>query len=270
MHKDCRLFSRYWTTAFLVALLYAPPGVSEAQSVGADIPAIAIIIDDLGNGYERDKRAVLLPGKVSYAFLPHARYTKALANFAHQLNKDVLLHLPMQSTEAEPLGPGALTLDMSASQLLQTFLTGLASVPHAVGVNNHMGSLLTQHPGHMQWLMHAIAEKGDLFFVDSFTIAKSIAYKIANENSIPSMKRDVFLDSVRNPAAIRRQFYRLLDTARKNGVALAIGHPYPDTLNMLETLLPTLPQQGIQLVPISQLIKSDIQRIQTWRASLSP
>ncbi len=277
MIKDCRPYFRHCVTvllktsptAFLLALLYTPLCLATETKTGSDIPAIAIIIDDLGNRYDRDKRAVLLPGQVSYAFLPHTPHSKALANLAHTLNKDVLLHLPMQSTEAEPLGPGALTLEMSARELLQTFLTSLASVPHAIGINNHMGSLLTQHPGHMQWLMQAIAERGDLFFIDSFTAAKSIAHKIANENRIPNMKRDVFLDSVRNPAAIRQQFYRLLGIAQKNGVALAIGHPYPETLSALETLLPTLPKHGIRLVPVSQLIKSDIQRIQTWRASLS-
>ncbi|WP_455212846.1 divergent polysaccharide deacetylase family protein [Kaarinaea lacus] len=266
MNKDWRTFFRYCFTAYLIALFYAPLCALAEIQRGADIPAIAIIIDDLGNGYQRDKRAVLLPGKLSYAFLPHTPYTEALANLAHSLQKDVLLHLPMQSTEGEPLGPGALTLDMSAPKLLQTFLTSLASVPHAVGINNHMGSLLTQHPGHMQWLMQAIASTGNLFFVDSFTASKSIAYKIAAENRIPNIKRDVFLDSVREPTAIRREFYRMLSIARKNGIALAIGHPYPETLQALETLLPTLPEQGIRLVPVSQLIKLDIQRIRTWRA----
>ena len=237
---------------------------------GADLPAIAIIIDDLGNAHPRDKRAVLLPGKLSLAFLPHTPYTKELANLAYALHKDVLLHLPMQSTDDEALGPGGLTLEMDAPQLVHAFLSRLASVPHAVGVNNHMGSLLTQHPGHMQWLMQAMSKTGSLFFIDSFTAAKSIAYKIATENWIPNMKRDVFLDSVRDPAAIHREFFRLLEIARKNGIALAIGHPYPETLAALEALLPTLSQRGIRLVPVSQLIKLDIQRIQTWRAYLSP
>ncbi|KPJ88774.1 MAG: hypothetical protein AMJ53_16400 [Gammaproteobacteria bacterium SG8_11] len=246
------------------------PRCVESAPVDGDIPAIAIIIDDLGNGYDRDRRAVLLPGALSYAFLPHTPYTETLANLAHSLNKDVLLHLPMQSIEAESPGPGALTLDMDALQLWQTFFTSLAAVPHVVGINNHMGSLLTQHPGHMQWLMQAIAMTGNLFFIDSFTAPKSIAFKIAAENWIPNMKRDVFLDTARDPVAIAREFYRLLEIARKNGIALAIGHPYPETLTVLETLLPTLPQHGVRLAPVSQLIKLETQRIQTWRASLSP
>ena len=248
----------------------APLCAGPQPQAGGDIPAIAIIIDDLGNGYARDKQAVLLPGKLSYAFLPHTRYTAEIAELAHAMHKDVLLHLPMQATADDALGPGALTLDMTARQLQQTFLSSLASVPHAIGINNHMGSLLTQHPGHMQWLMQAIAEAGDLFFIDSFTVPKSVAHQIAAENWIPNLKRDVFLDSVRTRAAVERQFHRLLNIARKNGIALAIGHPYPETLAVLETLLPTLPAHGVRLVPVSQLIKLNNQRIRTWRAHLSP
>ncbi len=267
--KESRRFALICLSCLLIPLAYAPAEAGNTQT-GNDIPAIAIIIDDLGNGYSRDERAVRLPGQVTCSFLPHTRYTPELAELAHRLNKDVLLHLPMQSTEAEPLGPGALTLDMDARELRQTFLSSLASVPHAIGINNHMVSLLTQHPGHMLWLMQVMSERGDLFFVDSFTVAKSVAYRIAAENRIPNLKRDVFLDAERGQRAVQAQFQRLLDTARKNGVALAIGHPYPETLTVLETLLPTLPDRGVRLVPVSQLIKLDTQRIQTWRAYLSP
>lgn len=264
-----RIFSALAVAAMLPhwATADTPPPVKNAW--GADLPAIAIIIDDLGNTLQRDKRAVMINGPLSYAFLPHTPYAVELADLAHELNKDVLLHLPMQATTPEALGPGGLTMDMDARQLLNTFFSDLASVPHAIGINNHMGSLLTQHPGHMQWLMQAIAQRGNLFFVDSVTVPKSIAYRIATENWIPSMKRDVFLDSARDAMAIRRQFYHLLEIARKNGIALAIGHPYPETLTALETLLPGLAKRGVRLVPISQLLELDIKRIRTWRAHLS-
>jgi polysaccharide deacetylase 2 family uncharacterized protein YibQ len=272
MFKDYRQFLLFGFQAILM-LLGLPFGATLCNAgqtqTGGDLPAIAIIIDDLGNGYERDKRALLLPGKVSYAFLPHTRYTAELAELAYAMGKDVLLHLPMQSTSNAALGPGALTMEMNARQLRQTLFSDLAAVPHAIGINNHMGSLLTQHPGAMQWLMQAIADTGGLFFVDSFTVSKSVAYKIAAENWIPNLKRDVFLDTDRSHAAVREQFYRLLAIARKKGIALAIGHPYPETLAVLETLLPTLPEHGVRLAPVSQLIKMDSQRIRTWRAYLS-
>jgi polysaccharide deacetylase 2 family uncharacterized protein YibQ len=148
-------------------------------------------------------------------------------------------------------------------------LNSLAAVPHAIGINNHMGSLLTQHPGHMQWLMHAIGQRGNLFFVDSFTVASSVAQRIATENWVPNIRRDVFLDSDRSIQAIEHQFQRLLNKAQKEGIALAIGHPYPETLAVLERMLPTLKDQGVRLVPVSRLINLHMRQFRTWRAFLS-
>lgn len=234
-----------------------------------DLPAIGIIIDDLGNQYVHDKKAVLINGALSYSFLPHTPHAKELAELANHLDKDVLLHLPMQSAADDELGPGALTLDMSKNTFVTSFQRSLQSVPHAVGINNHMGSLLTQHPGHMSWLMQIINQYNDLFFVDSFTVKSSVAQQIATENWVPNMKRDVFLDHDRQTKAIKRQFQRLLQVARKNGIALAIAHPYPETLAVLEQMIPTLEKNGFRLISVSQLVKLHMRRFQTWRAFLS-
>ena len=236
-------------------------------------PAIGLIIDDLGYTYERDRKAIALPGPVGYAFLPHTPYAIELANLAHSLGKEVLLHQPMQAMDDnnEPyLGLGALTLDMGKDEFIFTLQNNINSIPHVIGVNNHMGSLLTQHPGHMSWLMEVISENEDLFFVDSFTANSSVVQKIANENWVLNIRRDVFLDHHRDPAHIKRQFDYLLQTARQNGIALGIAHPYPETLKVLEQQLPRLREKGYRLLPISQLLNTHSRRYKTWRAFLSP
>ncbi|MBI3771153.1 MAG: divergent polysaccharide deacetylase family protein [Gammaproteobacteria bacterium] len=217
-------------------------------------PRISIIIDDLGDQFERDWRVVRLPGAVSLAFLPYSPYSRDLAERAHRLGKDVLLHLPMESIEHHPLGPGAITLDMTENEVLRTISADLASVPHAIGINNHMGSLLTRHPGHMQWLMSELKRRGNLFFIDSRTTARTVALRLAQENQVPALGRDVFLDDDPSPAAIKHEFQRLIKLARQQGHAVAIGHPHQSTLNLLERELPTLESLGIQLIPISALI----------------
>lgn len=274
-HASQVLFKPPLASVFILLIFHfiTASYVNAAQNTpttrGADIPAISILIDDLGYTYEQDMQAVQIRGALSYSFLPHTPYAKQLAALAHKLHKDVLLHLPMQSTEPLELGPGGLTMDMNAKQLRQIFHNSLEAIPHAIGINNHMGSLLTQHPGHMQWLMQAINEQGNLFFVDSFTVSKSVAQQIAEEHWVPSIKRDVFLDSDRSHSAIEQQFHRLLNIARKNGIALAIAHPYPETLTVLENFLPKLSKKGVRLVPVSQLIKLHMKRLKTWRAYLS-
>ena len=226
-----------------------------SQSFAGSAPRIAIIIDDLGYHLAAGHRTIALPGPVACAILPGTPRADVLAKSAHEQGKEVLVHLPLQSVEHEgPFEPGAITLDMSRKSFSATFSDAMESVPHAVGINNHRGSLLTRHPGHMQWLMEDILANEGLFFVDSYTTHESVALQIASENSVPALKRDVFLDSDPAPDAVAREFERLKALARKRGLAVAIGHPYPATLDFLEREIPLLVEEGIELVPIRELI----------------
>ncbi|NOX76771.1 MAG: divergent polysaccharide deacetylase family protein [Gammaproteobacteria bacterium] len=254
---------------FVALLVFAGLGLLNAVVAHSaeERPIIGIIIDDLGNLPDRDARAIRLPGQITYSFLPHTPYVSELTTLAHSLNKEIMLHLPMEAMGHNRLGPGGLTLDMSHKAFAAQLQLDLAAVPYAVGVNNHMGSLLTQHPGHMLWLMQELDKRDDFYFVDSYTTKTSVVQQIANENWVPNIRRDVFLDSDRDPAKIHMHFQRLLQKARDNGIALAIGHPYPETLAMLEAELPKLAAQGIQLLPVSQLLER--QRYKIWRAFLS-
>jgi len=231
-------------------------------------PQIAIVIDDMGRSLAAGRRVIALPGPVACAFLPHAPHTRRLAEQAHAAGKEVMLHLPMQSMAGRPLDAGGLTLDMTRTAFLRTLDEDLARVPHVVGVNNHMGSLLTRHPGHMTWLMQALRDRG-LFFVDSRTTHHTVARRIAFEQRLPSRRRDVFLDPEPGNASLQREFRRLLAIAREKGSALAIGHPYPETLAFLERTLPELAGTGVTLVPVGTLIARQQEKDALWRLSSS-
>lgn len=234
-------------------------------------PLISLIIDDIGDRYEHGRRALELPGALTYSILPHTPYGAYFARLAHQRGREVMLHLPMQAEAGRRLGPGDVTLDMTEQAFRATVRSDLAAVPHARGINNHMGSLLTRHPGHMDWLMSEMRAQGGLFFVDSVTTVRTVAAQVAWEHGLPSTRRDVFLDAVSDPGSIRRQFARLLAIAQQQGTALAIGHPYPATLRVLAEVLPQLDIYGVRLVPVSQLIATRQERSpQLWHASLSP
>ena len=237
----------------VVVGIQALPALADAQQA---MPRIAIIIDDLGYGLAAGARALELPGPVGYAVLPATPRGKSLAEMAHASGKEVLLHLPLQSSiQQETDEPGGLLLDMTREQFASTFAADLASVPHIVGVNSHRGSLLTRHPGHMAWLMEEIQRHGDLFFVDSYTTPESVALKLAREAGVPAVRRDVFLDPDHAPGTVEREFRRLKKLARQRGFAVGIGHPYPETLTLLETELPNLATEGFELISISRYIE---------------
>lgn len=262
---------RIWASVFLFALsLPAARAAEEHAATARDWPAISIVIDDLGGRYQATLRAIALPGPVACSFLPYGEHTRRLAVLAYRSGKEVMLHLPMQTIGDRPLDRGGLTMDMTRQEFLRTLQQDIDAVPHASGVNNHMGSLLTQHAGDMLWLMRAIRRHGGLFFLDSRTTAQTVAMQMALETHVPTMKRDVFLDDERSPEAIRAQFERLIRLAKIHGTALAIGHPYAQTLQVLEELLPTLSARGVRLVPVAEMIRLQQHRRESWQASLSP
>ena len=222
-------------------------------------PRIAIIIDDLGYVLALGQRAIELPGPVACAVLPATPRGRQFAAAANAAGKEVLLHLPLEAMEDQDSPePGVISLDMSRGQFARTFAEDMQSVPYAIGVNSHRGSLLTRHPGHMSWLMEEIKAHGNLFFVDSYTTDASVAMRFARESGIPALKRDVFLDPDESPETVVREFERLKNLARKRGFAVAIGHPYAATMDLLERELPRLAEEGIELVSISELLAAEI------------
>lgn len=240
--------------SFGQALILLLAGSSAVAEPG--LPRIAIIIDDLGYQKAAGERAIGLPGPIAYAILPNTPRDAYLARFAHAKGKEVLLHLPLQAVQDRSAVGDSLLLDMTRQQFLQAFANSIEAVPHVVGVNSHRGSLLTRHPGHMGWLMEEILDRGDLFFVDSYTTAESVALRVANESGVPALRRDVFLDPDPEPETLVREFARLKKLARQQGFAVGIGHPYAGTLEFLERALPSLAEEGFDLVSISDLVAS--------------
>ncbi len=237
--------------------LAALAALTMSIQVYADEPRIAIIIDDVGYRQVEGRRAVALPGPVAVAVLPASPRGQSLARSAHEKGKEVLVHLPLQATVGDGLDePGSIMLDTTRKEFAEAFAAAAARVPYARGVNNHRGSLLTRHPGHMRWLMEEIQRREDWFFVDSYTTHHSVALTIAEEHAIPAAKRDVFLDSHRDTASIEREFERLKDIARREGAAIGIGHPIPETLAFLEAALPELEAEGFRLVSLTEILGS--------------
>lgn len=214
---------------------------------------IAIIIDDMGYDLEQGNRAVEFPGALTLAFIPHSPSSVRLAKLAHHHGKEILLHVPMSSENVRRLDKGGLTPLMVREEFVQVLTESLDSVPHIAGLNNHMGSELTQLATPMSWLMDELSVR-QLFFIDSRTTPHTVAFNTALEMGIDSSKRDVFLDNDRNPEAIAQQYQKLLSIAHRRGYAIAIGHPYPETMKFLQQQSAHFFAQGVELVTVSQLL----------------
>ncbi len=224
-----------------------------AGAAAPPAPRIAILIDDIGYQPAADLDALGLAGAYSYAVLPHAPHGARFSAAANALGRDSLLHLPMEAEHSNDLlGPGALRRQMDETAMTATLAAALASVAPVVGINNHMGSRLTREPRAMRRLALSLGQAAPrLFFVDSRTTPRTVAASVLRKAGIPVLERDVFLDHVRHPTAIRQQLERLVRLAHRRGSALGIGHPYRETLSVLRGFRPGA--AGVRLVPASAL-----------------
>ncbi len=231
-----------------------------------DLPMVALIIDDVGNNYTAGRNAIELPHDFAYAMLPFSPHTKRLAHLANSLEKDVIVHLPMEAEhDNHLLGPGALLVDMLRDEFDNTLLQSITAVPHAIGVNNHMGSRLTRESAQMRWLMHAIHEHGGLFFIDSRTTTGSVALQWARQSDVAATFRDIFVDNVKSRRYIEKQLESLVEKAKRDGHALGIAHPHRLTIEVFRNWQPS--EAGVRLVKISEYV--EIHRVGT-RTPSSP
>jgi len=231
----------------------APPGKATPPP-GSGLAAI--VIDDLGNELGPAERIAGWKEPVAGAVLPGVAFSAAAARALSRGGKEVLLHLPMEPAgypKVRP-GPGVILRAQSDEEIVRILETDLATVPGAVGVNNHMGSVATADARVMRVVARVLAARG-LFFLDSRTTDATVAEKMAEEASVRSISRRVFLDDVETAPAIRRQLSELLRRAREEGRAVAIGHPYPVTLGVLEEEMPGLAAKGVQLVRVGELVR---------------
>lgn len=226
-----------------------------AGRTGPGALLVAIVIDDLGQDMKYAQDLIALPYRITFAVMPGLPQTRKVSDLAKQNNREVLLHLPMEyhSRNGKP-ARGMLRSDMTPMDFLNTLTEDLVSVPGAIGVNNHEGSSLTENKEAMKFLMAELKAR-NLYFLDSMTSPKSIAFGTAREFGIKTAKRDVFLDNDSDhPEAIRKQLDELERIAKDHGRAIGIGHPHATTIAELRKWLPSAEKQGISIVPVSKLI----------------
>jgi len=228
--------------------------IGVAQATPAEQPAptkayLTLIIDDLGQNLPRDRRVLALPGPITPSIMPDTLHAAEFAREAHAAGKIVMLHMPMDPAT----GPFAWHPDLPLDELKARLAAAFKAVPFTSGINNHEGSRMTAEPVAMAWLMGEL-QRRNKFFVDSRTSAKTVAAAEAQKIGLPSVSRDVFLDNERTEPAITAQLQEAIRLARKHGSAVVIGHPYPQTLAVLERELPKLKEQGIDWIDIKSMI----------------
>ena len=234
-----------------------PPAPEEetAEGEGEAVKAyLGIILDDGGYGGDEMTRVMELDNRLTLAILPDTPFASETVQLAVAKGFEIMVHMPMQAgLGAKNRFPGELNVNMTREQVRQRTQECLDQFPEAVGVNNHTGGLFTRYPENMGWFLEVVKAE-QMYFVDSRTVGSSCAYDKAVEAGIPAARRDLFLDHSNTISDIRKRFNELVDIAKRQGSAVGIGHFRPNTITVLAEKLPGLAAQGIELVPVSELV----------------
>lgn len=229
------------SSSFLAGSLFGLGGISKAFGFSNDdeksLPHIAIIIDDIGYSRSQAHRFLDLDVPITFSILPRLEKSLDLAYEIHEKGHETMLHQPMEphNNRLNP-GPGALFVGDGAERIVEVVEENLSGIPYALGMNNHMGSRLTECREEINEVLDVI-ENNSLFFVDSFTSSHSVAFREASRRHMPSAFRNFFLDNSPNEAYISAQLDKLINHAYRFGRAVGIGHPYPETARAISHFL---------------------------------
>jgi polysaccharide deacetylase 2 family uncharacterized protein YibQ len=194
---------------------------------------LVIVIDDLGENMQATRELLELGIPITFAIWPHARFARESALAAHAVGYVILIHQPMEALDATAKpGPNPLRVGMPRERIEAIFRQNLARVPHAEGVNNHMGSRFTTQPEAVRLFCEMMADSG-LFVLDSVTHPASVLYEEARTARIPVVRRDIFLDDRPEKAAVLARLHEATRLALNGRQVIAIGHPRADTLAAL-------------------------------------
>jgi len=218
-------------------------------------PKVAVIIDDMGYSLKAINEVCSIKKPLTISILPFSPLAQETARIAHQDNLEVMLHLPLESLNSQEGNDieGIIHSRMSEEETRQAVETDLAQVPFLSGVNNHMGSKITAEEPQMRIILESI-KKRNLFFIDSRTTGRSLAYKLSQELGIPSAYRHVFLDTENKDNYIKKRLIELFHMAQKNGEAVGIGHPTEETLRVLKENFYLVDAYNIEAVFASQIV----------------
>ncbi|WP_027192524.1 divergent polysaccharide deacetylase family protein [Fundidesulfovibrio putealis] len=221
----------------------------------AGSPRLTIVIDDLGGSLEQARDLLDLGLPVTFSIMPNLPHTKDVDAMAAKAGMEVILHQPMDAHGSAPQAAGTLRTGMTVPETAAILAAHLAQAPHAVGVSNHTGSKATEDAVLMAAVMADLKGRG-LFFLDSLTSAKSVAGKEAAKAQVPTLSRTVFLDNERGQQPTLLMLAQAEKEARAKGRAVAIGHPYPETIAALAAW-DIRRDKSIALVTLSRQLKGN-------------
>jgi uncharacterized protein len=248
--------SAFWMASSIIGLnsFSKAFAICEKERNSSFQPQIALIIDDIGYSISRARNFLNLNIPVTFSVLPHLIHSRILADEIHHKGHEIMLHQPMEpyNSKLDP-GPGALFVAYEPEKICDIMEENISIASYATGVNNHMGSRFTSCDKEIIQALRVIRDK-NLFFIDSLTSGRSVAYKTAKKLQMPSACRNIFLDNRLEDKYILRQLNQLQIHAKIHGHAIGIGHPFPETARAIRRFISSSKHPDVSFVHISDIL----------------
>lgn len=232
------------------------PTPSPIITARKSIKKVALVIDDMGSDLDFLQELINLQVPLTVAILPDALFASRTAELAQENGLEVILHLPLEALNGQSYAgaDGLIRSSMTPEEIRAILERDLSIISQATGLNNHMGSRATADRYLMEIILDFLKEK-NLFFLDSKTNPRSIAYELAVKKGVPALSRHVFLDADENRTEVKKRLDELLKYAQKHGQAVGIGHPFPETLEALRHYREEAARLGLEPVKLSDLLR---------------
>lgn len=219
---------------------------------GAGRPRIAVVLTDLGLGATASRKAVdTLPPAVSLSFLSYADDVAVWLQRARADGHEVLIDVPMEpAAKTDDPGPRALTTSAAPDATIDDLEWHLSRGSAYIGIATFMGGGFLATESAVRTIMAPLRDRG-LMMLDASGNASSTAARVAREMGVPFAAVDTILDQVPSRAAIDRRLAEIEEIARTRGSAVAVGRPYPVTIDAVAAWTATLAERGFDLAPVS-------------------
>ena len=214
---------------------------------------MAVVIDDLGPNLRHAERLLGLDRALTLAVIPWQIHSEEIVQMASEVGAEAILHQPMEAHHEEGSGMrGMIYLRMSEREIRETLAENLDAYAAVAGMNNHMGSALTEDERALGVVFEVLRARG-LYFLDSRTSAQTVGRKLARIHGLPFFERDVFLDNESEHDYMVGMWDRFIGEARTRGYAVLIAHGRTESIDFLAARLPELRKNGFRLVRLSEL-----------------
>lgn len=218
---------------------------------------LAILIDDVSMRSDTAYDFLKIDKKLTFAAIPFTPNMKKAKKILTEAGFPMILHMPMESIGNSYLNnktKGLVKTTMSNTEVENSFIAALEDVGEVEGFNNHMGSKFTSNREKMDIVLN-LAKKRGLYYVDSRTSRKSIAFDLAKEKKISSYYCSIFLDNKKETEYIKERIKLAVERTKKNGKVLAIGHYHKATAKAILEMLPYIEKQGVELVYVKDVLE---------------